>query len=76
MEVLMKLSKLKAGDSVCVDGSFTCLKPGFHLVEKSKLGLYICCDDGEHYLDGQEDEPGGDLVGLSPGPDRRTRNSA
>lgn len=67
----MKLADIKAGDYVCTDGGFTCLKPGLYLVEKSSHGLYICCDCGEHYLDGQEDEEGSDLVGISV-PDIRT----
>lgn len=66
----MKLADIKAGDHVLADAGFTCVKAGPHLVEESKLGLYICCDHGEHYLDGQEDEPGGDLVGLSAAPSR------
>lgn len=62
----MKLSDIKAGHKISTDDRFTCLKPGLHVVEESKQGLYICCDHGEHYLDGQEDEDG-ELVGITSG---------
>jgi len=45
----MKLSDLKAGDVVSVDGS---------------QNLYVSCSHGSHLLDGQEDE-NGELVGIS-----------
>src|SRR4051812_7469509 len=70
-EVPMKLSDIRAGDGVFTDSSFTCIKPGLHLVEESDLGLYVCCDHGEHYLDGQQNEDG-ELVGLTSGPDIRS----
>lgn len=67
----MKLRDLKAGDSVFADGGFTCLRGGFHFVEADGDGLFIQCDDGKHYLVGQENE-NGELVGLYPGLDPRT----
>lgn len=60
----MKLTDIKAGDIIMADAGFTCLNSGHHVVEESRLGLYIRCDHGEHYLAGQEDE-GGELVGIS-----------
>lgn len=67
----MKLSDLKAGDSVFADSGFTCLHGGFHTVCADDGGLYLECDDGHHYLEGQENEHG-ELVGIIPGLDPRT----
>jgi len=61
----MKLADIKTGDRVVVDAGFTCMRPGVHAVERDDGGLFIPCDHGKHYLDGQEDEPGADLVGVS-----------
>lgn len=60
----MKLKDLKAGDTVIVDGGFTCMKPGHKEVLSDNGGLYLGCDEGVHYLVGQEDEDG-ELIGLS-----------
>ena len=60
----MKLTDIKSGNLVFLDNGFTCVKPGFHKVNSDKEGLYVCCDHGKHYLNGQEDE-NGDLVGVS-----------
>lgn len=68
----MKLADIKIGDCVCADGGFTCLRPGFHDVEGDDGGLFVRCDDGKHYLVGQEADGDADLVGISAGPDRRT----
>lgn len=63
----MKLSDIKAGDMVKTDKGFTCLDEGLHRVEQTAAGdLFLKCSDGEHLLDGQQDGPGGDLVGISP----------
>lgn len=62
----MKLADIKIGDCVCLDGGFTCMKSGLQRVKGDERGLYIPCDDGRHYLDGQEDEEGAELVGISP----------
>jgi hypothetical protein len=47
-----------AGDLVQVDSDFTCIKPW--LVTKVQADpdgkLFIPCDDGNHYLDGQIDD--------------------
>jgi hypothetical protein len=59
----MKLSDIKAGDIVNVDG-LTCMSDGKHVVEGDEHGLFIRCSSGKHYLDGQEDEETGDLVGV------------
>ncbi|WP_370677595.1 hypothetical protein [Pleomorphomonas sp. PLEO] len=58
------LADLKAGDVVSADGGFDCLAEGPHVVEKDDHGLFIKCREGNHYLDGQEDDDG-NLVGIS-----------
>lgn len=68
----MKLRDLKAGDTVFADDGFPCLRSGHHIVQQDDAGLFITCDNGHHYLSGQEDAVGGDLVGLSDGLDPRT----
>ena len=70
----MKLSDLKEGDTVLVDGGFTCMKAGIKVVQEDTTrgfyvdktkdkGFYVSCSAGRHYLDGQEDEAG-ELVGI------------
>lgn len=63
--IQMKLADIKQGDVVVTDAGFTCMRHGRHTVERDARGLFIRCDDGQHYLDGQEDHEGADLVGLS-----------
>lgn len=61
----MKLSDIKAGDMVRVDDGFPCMSEGLKTVAANEGGdLYVTCDDGKHFLDGQEDE-NGDLLGIS-----------
>lgn len=60
----MKLEDLKAGDTITLDAGFTCALPRSVIVEKDMGGKFFKCDDGKHYLDGQEDETG-HLVGVS-----------
>lgn len=61
----MKLSDLKAGDIVYTDDGFTCMKEGQHVVQGDADGLFLKCADGQHYLEGQEDDETGELVGIS-----------
>lgn len=51
----VRLSELQAGAKVQVDDAFTCLRVGTHRVvqEDEEMELYISCDAGKHYLDGQ-----------------------
>lgn len=51
------LKNLKPGDKVVTDGGFTCMPESvIRTVFADEIGnLYICCDEGRHYLDGQED---------------------
>lgn len=63
-----KLSDLKVGDTVTVDGDFTCLNPwSQHEVKSDAVGLYLTCKEGEHHLAGQQDDPGDDLTGIYKG---------
>lgn len=66
----MKLSDIKAGDVLVADGGFTCLREGQQCeVKTDDKGLYIGCDEGSHYLDGQTDfATGTKVVGLSSRP--------
>ena len=77
----MKLSDLKVGDIIIADDGFTCMKAGPHTVHATDDGdLFVWCKGPEdevgnfpyapthHLLEGQEDEPGGELVGLSRAP--------
>jgi hypothetical protein len=61
----MKLSQLNAGDTVTTDSGFSCMKHGAHTVKSDDGRLYVECSHGKHFLDGQEDEEGADLVGIS-----------
>ncbi|MGF6434306.1 hypothetical protein [Bradyrhizobium elkanii] len=61
----MKLSDIKAGDTIYTDAGFTCTPAGKHVVKSDNGDLYIECDHGKHFLSGQEDEQGSDLVGIS-----------
>lgn len=62
----MKLNDLKPGDTVILDDRFTCMAEGAHVVKaKDDTGLlFLDCEEGTHYLDGQENEDG-ELVGIS-----------
>ncbi len=61
----VKVSQIKIGVTLQVDGDFTCLKKGakrkvFNKNPDDKSSFYIRCSAGYHYLDGQlkEDENG------------------
>lgn len=63
----------KAGDVLICDGGFTCMKEGQEVevhVDPEREGveaLFVTCEDGAHYLDGQLDFDGcGSFVGLYP----------
>lgn len=68
----VKLVDVKAGTKLVTDGGFPCMRKGEHkTVHQDKKRkphfsraeiLYIDCDDGRHYLDGQLEK--GELVGL------------
>lgn len=48
-----KLSLLKRGDKVETDESFHCVAVPISTVYEDENGLFICCNQGKHYLDGQ-----------------------
>lgn len=54
MPEFAKIGSLHPGDIVKCTG-FDCVRPGPHTVCSSDDGLYIRCDQGRHYLAGQED---------------------
>ncbi len=59
-----KVSDVKVGDTVVTDGGFTCMKQNErHIVQEDENGLFIPCEEGHHYIDGQLDD--GDVyIGL------------
>lgn len=64
----LKFSDVKAGDKIQADRGFTCIAPNAVLeVRSCDHGLYVNCDEGKHFLDGQENADGF-LVGLSAAP--------
>jgi len=64
-----RMSDLKEGDEVTVDGDFTCMLPWSQAeVLGDEDGLYILCEEGQHYLQGQLDYQDDDsLVGIYKG---------
>lgn len=56
---------VKAGTQLRADGGFTCINEGAALVvEEDESGLFIPCEEGRHYIDGQLDN--GDVyIGLT-----------
>ena len=60
----MKLTDLHKVQFVKVDAGFPCMREGVKKVYKDHKGFYVSCSHGNHYLDAQEDEKGGDLVGV------------
>ena len=60
-------NEVKEGDKLVADGGFTCLKQGqVGTVVRTGTGdLAIPCDNGHHTLDGQVDDEGAVILGLS-----------
>ncbi len=67
MYVIDSLDKIKEGDVLIADGGFTCLQEGEELeVKVNKDGeKFVDCNEGQHFLDGQENEDG-KIVGFLP----------
>lgn len=63
MSKFAKLSELRVGDQVDLDGGFDCMS-GRKVVYGDAKGLYLLCKDGRHYLDGQTDKDG-DVIGIT-----------
>lgn len=52
-----KLSELREGDMIEIDGDFTCHKAGACIVHVGPDGRpWFTCNEGEHYLEGQADD--------------------
>jgi len=58
-----KLEDLKPGDVIVADGGFNCLHAGEHIVHAEDDDLFVWCDEGLHFLDGQLADDG-HLVGI------------
>lgn len=59
-----KIAEVTAGDVLVADDGFTCIAAGTELVVMDKGdGLFVACDYGRHYLDGQVE--GDHYVGLT-----------
>lgn len=63
---MIKLDDVKPGDVLIADGGFTCLAENARCeVLKDHYGLYVNCDEGKHYLDGQLDDDGTGIIGFT-----------
>lgn len=62
MASYLRYASIKEGDTVILDGGFTCMPAGPHVVCSDVCGLYIECSHGQHYLDGQVEN--GFLIGV------------
>lgn len=59
------VKEVRKSSLLITDGGFTCMPEGARrFVAKDKDGLYVCCQDGKHYLDGQLSTDGKHYVGL------------
>lgn len=63
----MLISELKPGDVLIADADFDCMESGGSYLVKTdeQADLYVQCRCGRHYLDGQTDDDGKTLIGLS-----------
>lgn len=60
-----RLSELKEGQTIELDGGFTCHRAGQVTLHSDPGGLYFECKDGHHYVIGQADD-GEHCVGIYP----------
>jgi len=58
-----KLSELRAGDTVELDGGFDCHTAGVTILHEDSQGLFFGCGEGTHRIDGQADN-GEHCVGI------------
>jgi hypothetical protein len=50
-----RIGDVRQGDVLMPDDGFTCMQArSMHTVGKDNHGLYIMCNEGKHYLSGQE----------------------
>lgn len=57
---MLKENEVQSGDTVVLDGGFTCVNQGPVTIGSDEHGLYFPCSNssGRHYIDGQLDEDG------------------
>ena len=49
-----RVDAVSRGDTLIADGGFTCMREGAELlVNEDERGLFVSCDEGKHYIDGQ-----------------------
>ena len=61
-----KMAKVKVGQWIVAGDGFTCIKPGTRKkVFSDRIGLYILCERGRHYLETRLDHRD-NLIGLYP----------
>lgn len=60
----LKEGEIKAGDTVRLDGGFTCVEAGLTIVQEDSGGLWFPCSSGRHYIDGQLKKTG-EYMGIS-----------
>lgn len=66
----VKFSTAKVGQVIVADSGFDCIAEGTKLtIQEDADGLFVPCEEGHHYLDGQHDYTTDDLVGFYPNPD-------
>ena len=65
MSNFSEISTVTDGTKLIADGGFTCIRQGEVLTAKADAQghLYVPCNEGKHYLDGQADK--GHYIGLS-----------
>ena len=60
----LKMEDVHVGDTLVLDNGFTCHEPGPVVIMRDGEGaLFFKCNNGHHYIDGQEDEFG-TLIGM------------
>jgi hypothetical protein len=59
--------EVRVGTKLRADGGFSCISKGQVLVVNSHQGdLFVACDHGMHFLDGQCDDRRGGYEGFEP----------
>lgn len=66
MREFAKVTEVQAGDTLEADAGLSCIPAGNKLLvyEDSEEELYVKCDKGEHYLNGQLSDDGTHYVGF------------
>jgi hypothetical protein len=52
----LKLSDAKAGMKVYLDDGFDCVPSGTVELKDCLTGVYFCCSEGDHFIEGQCDD--------------------